>query len=324
LDETAALTTWGGNGVWSSHSLLVTFHNETWGGEKFFQLLARLTRNPTLHIDLIELFYYCLALGFEGRYRVLERGNAQLAEIKQRLRKLIRSGRGTYEHALSPRAAAGPRKDATGRFGWLPLWMWFVLASLIAMFVFVGLWMAIDERGDNTVEAIEAVQLPRTVFNVPTVAPKVADLLAALIKSGAIDVQDLEDRSIVTLHGDGLFDSGSVTVKASYLPVLASIAQVLNRFSGDIVINGYTDNQPVHTKAFPSNVALSQARADAVKQQLIEAGLAANRSIVTTGRGDADPLASNSTPQGRARNRRVDILLFPAGSGTTGFDNFDN
>ena len=100
LDETAALTTWGGNGVWSSHSLLVTFHNETWGGEKFFQLLARLTRNPTLHIDLIELFYYCLALGFEGRYRVLERGNAQLAEIKQRLRKLIRSGRGTYEHAL--------------------------------------------------------------------------------------------------------------------------------------------------------------------------------------------------------------------------------
>jgi type VI secretion system protein ImpK len=52
--------------VWSRHSLLVTFHNETWGGEKFFQLLAKLAQNPQQHAHLLELMYYCLALGFEG------------------------------------------------------------------------------------------------------------------------------------------------------------------------------------------------------------------------------------------------------------------
>src|SRR5450631_3661087 len=57
LDETAAQTPWGGSGVWSRHSLLVTFHNETWGGEKFFQLLSRLAQNPQQHRDLLEMMY---------------------------------------------------------------------------------------------------------------------------------------------------------------------------------------------------------------------------------------------------------------------------
>ena len=54
LDEAAALTPWGGS-VWSSHSLLVSFHNETWGGEKFFHLLERLSQQPRQHLDLLEL-----------------------------------------------------------------------------------------------------------------------------------------------------------------------------------------------------------------------------------------------------------------------------
>ncbi|MGC8015905.1 type IVB secretion system protein IcmH/DotU, partial [Salmonella enterica] len=67
LDEAAALTPWGSRGVWSGSGLLVTFHNETWGGEKFFQLLARLSQNPREHIALLELINFCLLLGFEGR-----------------------------------------------------------------------------------------------------------------------------------------------------------------------------------------------------------------------------------------------------------------
>src|SRR5690554_4762443 len=70
LDETAAQTPWGGSGVWSRHSLLVIFHNETWGGEKFFQLLSKLLESPKEHFNLLELMYYCICMGFEGRYRV--------------------------------------------------------------------------------------------------------------------------------------------------------------------------------------------------------------------------------------------------------------
>lgn len=85
LDEAAALTPWGSNSVWSGSGLLVTFHNETWGGEKFFQLLAKLSQSPREHINLLELINYCLLLGFEGRYRVMENGRSQLETMKQRL-----------------------------------------------------------------------------------------------------------------------------------------------------------------------------------------------------------------------------------------------
>lgn len=102
LDEAAALTPWGSRGVWSGSGLLVTFHNETWGGEKFFQLLARLSQNPREHIFLLEMINYCLLLGFEGRYRVMDNGRTQLETIKQRLWQMIRSVRGSYPPPLSP------------------------------------------------------------------------------------------------------------------------------------------------------------------------------------------------------------------------------
>src|SRR5690606_30881500 len=68
LDEAATSTPWGGSGAWARQSLLVSFHNETWGGEKVFQLLARLAEDPAGNRDLLELMHVVLALGFEGRF----------------------------------------------------------------------------------------------------------------------------------------------------------------------------------------------------------------------------------------------------------------
>ena len=92
LDEAASSTPWGA-GVWARQSLLVTFHNETWGGEKVFQLLARLAQKPAQHLHLLELMSMVLALGFEGRYRVGARP-AELDAIRARLSQLIRKERG--------------------------------------------------------------------------------------------------------------------------------------------------------------------------------------------------------------------------------------
>ena len=77
IDEAAADTPWGGSGVWGRHSLLAMFHNETEGGEKVFQLMARLAEKPAENRDLLELIYAAITLGFEGRYRVIENGRAQ-------------------------------------------------------------------------------------------------------------------------------------------------------------------------------------------------------------------------------------------------------
>jgi type VI secretion system protein ImpK len=72
IDECASSTPWGGSGAWSSQSLLVHFHNESWGGEKVFQLLGKLAENVAGQRPLLELLQVVLALGFEGRYRVID------------------------------------------------------------------------------------------------------------------------------------------------------------------------------------------------------------------------------------------------------------
>ena len=85
LDEVVLTTPWGGASVWSQRSLLSIFHNETWGGEMVFALLERLRRNPERDADVIELIGLTLALGFQGRYRVMENGRAELEELRSEL-----------------------------------------------------------------------------------------------------------------------------------------------------------------------------------------------------------------------------------------------
>ncbi|MDB6002581.1 MAG: DotU family type secretion system protein, partial [Rhizobacter sp.] len=82
LDESAASTPWGGSGAWSAQSLLVQFHNETWGGEKVFQLMSKLAENVEANRNLLELLYITLSFGFEGRYRVVDNGRAQLNAVR--------------------------------------------------------------------------------------------------------------------------------------------------------------------------------------------------------------------------------------------------
>lgn len=131
LDEAAALTPWGNSGVWSSGGLLVTLHNETWGGEKFFQLLARLSQNPREHILLLEMINYCLLLGFEGRYQILDNGRTQLETIKQRLWQMIRSVRGSCPLPLSSHPEDGPIQNKLWR-PMIPLWACVALVGFLA------------------------------------------------------------------------------------------------------------------------------------------------------------------------------------------------
>lgn len=93
LDEAVANTPWGAQAGWNKQSLLVQFHNEAWGGEKVFQLLAKLAQDVKQNRSLLELIYCVLALGFEGRYRVIDNGRVQLDSVRQRLAELIRKER---------------------------------------------------------------------------------------------------------------------------------------------------------------------------------------------------------------------------------------
>ncbi|ALB53174.1 DotU family type VI secretion system protein [Cronobacter turicensis] len=311
LDEAAALTPWGSRGVWSGSGLLVTFHNETWGGEKFFQLLARLSQNPREHIFLLEMINYCLLLGFEGRYRVMDNGRTQLETIKQRLWQMIRSVRGSYPPPLSPH----PEDQPVLRKLWrpvVPLWACVALAGFLACLFFIILNWRLGDNTSPVLAKIYQTPLPEVTVQQPAreVAPvlNLRGFLRPEIEAGLVAVRDEADRSVVILKGDGLFASASTVVRDRYEPVIDRVAQAMNNVSGKILVVGYSDNVPIRSARFASNYELSLSRAESV-QKMLQAHLADPSRVRAQGRGEMDPIAPNNTPENRARNRRVEITL---------------
>lgn len=307
IDETAAQTPWGSSGIWPRFSLLVAFHNETWGGEKFFQLLAKLVQNPRQHLDLIELMYYCLAMGFEGRYRIVDNGRTQLVALKQRLVQTINATKAEFERTLSLHWR-GQQKAAQTPWTMMPLWVLAALAVLVAMGAYFWFLLNLSRQSDEVFLAINALKAPHPQTRALAVTPRLRAFLEPEIREGLVDVRDEVDRSIVILKGDGMFNAGSNEVKPRYIPVIGRIADGLATISGNVLVVGHTDNVPIRTVRFPSNWQLSKERANAVSAAL-QGRLPVAERFRTEGRAEAEPVAPNATPEGRSLNRRVEIIL---------------
>ncbi|PKF63493.1 type IV secretion protein DotU [Psychromonas sp. psych-6C06] len=128
LDEAVLNTPWGAESAWNQRTLLSVFHNETAGGEKFFAIIDRLRSNPAENIDVLELAYICLSLGYEGKFRVVSRGREHLEQLRDDLFHIIRTYRGEYERALSPRwQGIGNTRRTLANY--IPMW---VVASIVA------------------------------------------------------------------------------------------------------------------------------------------------------------------------------------------------
>ncbi|MDE2370643.1 MAG: DotU family type VI secretion system protein [Burkholderiales bacterium] len=316
LDEAAAETPWGGSGAWARNTLLAEFHNEVSGGEKVFQLMARLADKPAANRDLLELIYAAISLGFEGRYRVAAQGREQLDAIRAKLAQLIQRERGSYAPALAAHWQGQPARARPG-LSWLPLALTAALTLLVLAGIYAAFAYSLAGRADPVYARIQGLRLAPPVAAVaqPAPQPRLALFLEPDIRAGLVAVRDEVDRSVVTLHGDTLFASGSATPSAEREALLQRIAQALVRVGGDVLVSGYTDNQPMRSLRFPSNWHLSDERARAVRAILVAAGVPDAR-IRAEGRADSDPVASNDTPANRALNRRVEITLRPARTDT--------
>ncbi len=314
LDESASSTPWGGSGLWASQSLLVHFHNEAWGGEKVFQLLTRLAENPTQHRNLLELVYAALSLGFEGRYKVMNDGRAQLDSVRERLAQKLRELAGPADRTLSPQwqgVAAAPARLSDG----IPLWVVAAVLGFVLLALFLVLRLTLNAQTDATFTALQAIDAKVAAAPPPPPPaapppPRLAQLLKSDIDAGAVEVKDLADRSIVTLRGDGVFDPGSADVSSKARPLFERIGKALNDVPGPVLIAGHTDNQPIRSLRFPSNWHLSKDRAASVKALL--GGFVKPERLTAEGRADTEPLADNNSAEGRAKNRRVEITLLAA------------
>lgn len=310
IDEAAGDTPWGGGGVWAQHSLLVLFHNESWGGEKVFQLMAKLAAQPQQHLDLLELIYVVLAIGFEGRFRAVPNGRAQLDAVRDKLGRIVQQGRGDHPAALAEHWRGAP--VARRRLpGWLP---WGVTAALLLLglgLVFVGFSYALSGRSDPVFGQIQGLRLPAPVAAVaqPAAQPRLAQFLRAEIAANLVVVRDEVDRSVVTLRGDGLFDPGSAALRPGREAVLGRVAEALTQVRGAVLVTGHTDSQPIRSPRFPSNWHLSEERARTVRDLLVGRGVEPAR-VRAEGRADGEPVVANDTPGNRELNRRVEVTLF--------------
>jgi chemotaxis protein MotB len=135
------------------------------------------------------------------------------------------------------------------------------------------------------------------------------------VSRGQIEIQQLQGRLQIRALERILFDSGRAQIKSEGRSVLAAVAQQLRKKQGyEIRIEGHTDNIPISTRDFPSNWELSCARAARVLRFLVEKGLAAER-MSAVGFGPHRPIDTNDTREGRARNRRIEIVLVPESEG---------
>jgi type VI secretion system protein ImpK len=309
LDECANVTPWGGSGIWSRQSLLLEFHNETFGGEKVFFLLQKMLEDPPRNRSILELLYVILAFGFEGRYRLQSDGREQLSSIRERLVLTLRTDGPPANRELSSHwKPSSQAKDAL-KLG-VPLWVWLALFGFALMVTYAIFRFSVNAMSDPLFARLSQFSAPTTPVAMvvkPAARPRLSVLLADAIKAGQLRVEDLADRSVVTLQGDRLFEAGSAALPEHSVALFRVIAIALAQIPGPVLVAGHSDSRAIQSLQFPSNWHLSQARAEAVARVLSQT-LPGSR-VRAEGRGDAEPVAPNSTAEGRARNRRVDITL---------------
>jgi chemotaxis protein MotB len=135
--------------------------------------------------------------------------------------------------------------------------------------------------------------------------------LRSMVDSGQIKVTIRNGRMLLALPNDVLFDSGKTALKAEGKEAIGKVAQVLATIADRrFLVGGHTDNVPIKNAKFPSNWELSTARAVEVVKLLIAGGMKP-QVLGAAGYADADPVASNDAPEGKAQNRRIEIVLEP-------------
>lgn len=301
---------------WARRSLVVRGFGENVGGDRFWQLLDEMLARPNDHLDLIELYHACLAVGFEGRHRVGDGGG--------RLRATLRSAYAALPHIRSLsevelvpawRGSPAPRK----KIGfWSPLALCASAALALMVLIVLALRLVLMQTGQPSTAAMLAIN-PATPLRLSRAAAPSAPPASAQQERVRLFLADEIARKLVAVETDPrsvrvrttvgtLFRSGSDELAPGRVALFDRIAAAVERERGTVRIEGHADSDPVSSLTFPDNVALSQARADRVAV-LFQQRLSDPRRVSAEGLGAARPLSSNATMEGKALNRRVEIVV---------------
>ena len=168
-----------------------------------------------------------------------------------------------------------------------------------------------DDVVDNAQEILEQAEMEES----EQMGDKIEDMLDKAGKEDAVEVQVTQHYVVLNMKGALLFETGSAELTTEAVSVLETVSSILKTYDDHtILIEGHTDNVPIHSGIYTSNDVLSDYRALAVFECLVDNGVSP-KNMIHAGRGEYDPIASNDTAEGRAQNRRVTIKIYNSFSG---------
>ena len=306
VDEAVLNTPWGQQSDWSMNTLLSNFFEDVRGGQIFFEKMRSLGEDPSRNHQILKLMYYCLALGYQGRYRAENDSTGKLNQVRQWLGERIRQYSNTNNRTdLSPHW-----KGVTGLGfslkDFLPTWLVASIAAVLLASIFTTFLLMLNTGSSDVIAKLQKIDFIGTA-----IAKEPTNILAPpaskpLIVDGLSIVSTASDATI-DIPGDTLFASGKANVKESFKAVLEDLAHKLNSTSGQITITGHSDSDRLSTRLktkYGSNQGLSERRAENVAS-VIRKILEDNSRIVTEGAGDTQPVSKTD----KAKNRRVEIKI---------------
>jgi type VI secretion system protein ImpK len=290
-------------------SLLVEFHGDAWGGEDAFADLERWMVFLPVQLPLLEFYELILSFGWEGRYRVMERGPVLLNDLRSQLHALIWN-----ERQLFALAAPVTATVLVAHKRWLTATKALGIGMLVMLALYAAWAINLNAKGRPLREALAAWEPPiRTINLAQTLPPPLPNLLS----EGWINARKSPQGWLLTLRSDKAFDVGKADFRPNFREELERLGKALAPWPGDIEVVGHSDIQPINTKQFPNNLVLSQERAHNVAQELLQTSVeggsrapagAMKREIHWSGKGDTEPLDPARNAAAYERNRRVEIL----------------
>ncbi|MFT3931509.1 MAG: flagellar motor protein MotD [Spongiibacteraceae bacterium] len=171
-----------------------------------------------------------------------------------------------------------------------------------------------DKQGQGEAENLrDGKQSDELPDEFKQIANEIEKAFGDLMKQNLVSLRGNEEWLEVEMQSSLLFDSGDATLSNQALELLGKVSAILKDQSNAVRVEGFTDDRPIHTARYPSNWELSSARAAAVVQLFIEEGLDASR-LVAAGYGEFQPVVPNDSPETRAKNRRVVLMISKTGA----------
>ncbi|GAB4333718.1 MAG: OmpA family protein [Candidatus Abyssubacteria bacterium] len=171
-----------------------------------------------------------------------------------------------------------------------------------------ALGMLPHERSMIRFEQVPAVRMMPPI-STKDIVKRIHRSVQAAGLAGKVDIAEEKEGVRITIQSPILFDSGEDTLRPEAIPVLDELVEILKQSPNQVVVEGHTDNVPIHTERFPSNWELSTARAITVAKYLFQKGQLPPERFTVAGYGEYHPLTDNDTEEGRQKNRRVAIFL---------------